>query len=1075
MFRIQTHRKLYWTVLCLLSCTSVLAQTAPKSHQNGYALPLETTRIVDFTTDEGTWLSVDVSPDGRQIVFDLMGDLYLLPLEGGNATRITKGPAWDNQPRFSPDGLEIVFVSDRDGTDNLWIISTNGSDLQAITQETKFVFGAPAFSPDGNYIVARRGETTLDFKELWLFHKYGGKGIQLTYPKGQTRSVAGPVFSPDGRHIYFSSSPNRHIYNLDLGHWQLRRLDRETGKLETLTSAYGGGLRPSLSPDGRSLVYGSRHDAKTGLRLRDLESGDERWLIYPIDRDEQEGHVATDLLPGYGFMPDGSGVILSFGGKLHKVNVSSSVVTPIPFTAQVQQELAPRVHFSRRLQDGPVSARQLRWMSASPDGNKLVFSALGKIWIVELPNKQPRRLTDSAAREYAPRFSPDGRFIAYVSWTDHQGGHLWKVSAKGGTPKQLSQVPGYYHHPSWSPDSKKLVYVMGSAQAWLAQDSSDVQQIRWIPADGGESFLITHSPIPAPVRRVPAQQPTFHINGQRIFYLDYEFLTEKRNLRGEVIVRSVRLDGTDARSHLRLPGASQTVASPDGQWVAFLMKGDGYLVAMPRTSEPVTIDIDAPAVPVRRLTQEGASDLNWDHDGETITWSVTNHFYRLHRDEALSATDVSEMTPLETAVTLQVPRHTASGKVVLRGARIITMHGNKILAEGDILVENRRILALGRSGEIPIPDDAEVFDVTGKTIVPGLIDAHDHLRPVRDIIPERPWSLAAHLAYGVTTGFDPSADNQAIFTYAEMVEAGELIGQRIFSTGSALNVSAARIESLEDARNIVRQYRKLGAIAIKEYLQPRRIQRQWLMIAAREEGLNATADGGDHLAFDMTHILDGFTGFEHTIPAVPVYHDVIELMARGKTYYCPTLVVDLVGPQGEYYFRQQTDLHADAKLRRFVPHEEIDRRTRRRLLVLEEDYRFILASEAAAATIRKGGSAVVGGHGEEQGLATHWELWMFEMGGLTPLEALHAATLASAEAIGIAADLGSIEPNKIADLIVLNENPLENIRHSTNILYVMKNGELFDGETLDQLWPKKIPFEPFYWQREDKMLIDLGR
>ena len=503
-----------------------------------------------------------------------------------------------------------------------------------------------------------------------------------------------------------------------------------------------------------------------------------------------------------------------------------------------------------------------------------------------------------------------------------------------------------------------------------------------------------------------------------------------------------------------------------GQRTACLLKaspkGEGFQPSPSETLNPESPD-------ARRATFPRA-DLNWDADGETLSWAVTNHFYRIDRDDVLEA-EGSELKPSEVSITLSAPRHTASGRVALRGARIVTMRGDEILPQGDIVVENHRIMAVGRSGDIPIPDDAQVFDVAGKTIVPGLIDVHDHLRPVRDIIPERAWSLAAHLAYGVTTGFDPSADNQAIFTYAEMVEAGELTGQRIFSTGSAMNVSAARIDSLEDARNIVRQYKKLGAIAIKEYLQPRRIQRQWLMMAAREEGLNATADGGNHLAFDMTHVLDGFTGFEHSIPAVPVYRDVIELMARGKTYYCPTLVVDLVGPQGEYYFRQKTDLHADAKLRRFVPHEEIDRKTRRRLLALEEDYRFVLASEAAAATIRQGGSAVVGGHGEEQGLATHWELWMFEMGGLTPLEALRAATLAGAEAIGLEADLGSIEPGKIADLVVLNENPLENIRHSTDILYVMNNGELFEGETLDQLWPEKVPFEPFYWQREEEMLI----
>lgn len=221
--------------------------------------------------------------------------------------------------------------------------------------------GQRTWSPDGNYLAVRRGESSLDLNEWWLYHKDGGNGIQLTRREGPTRGVASPFFSPDGKYLYFSGSTQGHVYNSDLGHFQVRRLNRDTGQVETLTGHYGGGLRPVLSPDGRHLVYSSRHDAKTGLRIRDLANGAEQRLVYPIDRDEQEGFYCADVMPGYTFTPDGRAVVLSYGGKIHKIDVATHNDNLIPFTAQVRQELGPRVLFTRRLEQGPVTVKQASW------------------------------------------------------------------------------------------------------------------------------------------------------------------------------------------------------------------------------------------------------------------------------------------------------------------------------------------------------------------------------------------------------------------------------------------------------------------------------------------------------------------------------------------------------------------------------------------------------------------------------------------------------------------------------------------------------------------------------------------
>ncbi len=1063
IMKLKARKTKIFFLFILFLCYTVSLPSEPEQKIPEIQLPLEVTRTIEFTTDEGTWMTIDVSPNGNRIIFDLLGDLYLIPINGGEAQRITSGPAWDSQPRFSPDGEHILFVSDRSGSDNLWLIHVNTGELRALTKEKAFLLGSPVFSPNGSYIVARKGRNILRLNEIWLYHKEGGKGIQLTKSEGPTTGVAGPTFSPDGKYIYFSSSPQGVRLHEDLGHWQVSRLNRDTGKIETITSLYGGGLRPIVSPNGRYLVYGSRYDAKTGMRLRDLESGAEQWLVYPIDRDEQEGWACSDILPGYDFTPDSRAIVLSYGGKIHKIDIADQHDTLIPFKALVQQQLATRKLFSRRIEEGPIQVRQVRWPNQSPDGNKLVFSALGKIWIMDLPSGKPQRLTHNPEREYAPNFSPDGKWITYVSWSDKEGGYLWKVATDGGKPLKLSRTPAFCHNPCWSPDGKIIAFVRGSAQAWLSQDSSDVQKICWIPADGGEYHEIVASPLPGPGRIPPVQQPTFSEDGQRIYYLDYE-------RPDSVLLRSTRLDGTDRKIHLIFPEASQAIASPDGEWAAFTVRGNAYLAAIPRTSEAITIDLDSPPVALKQVTNEGGEDLYWENGGKILTWGYANHFFRIEREVVLKAHKIEDLSPAEFTIDLQVPRHVPQGKIALQNAQIISMRDDDVIQRGDIVVENNRILAVGPTGKVKIPDDATIINLQGKTIIPGLIDLHNHFHPIREIFLEKPWSMAALLAYGVTTGFDPFVNSKAVFGHSEMVETGNLLGQRIFSTGTALNVQAAKIESFEDAQHIVRRYKKDGAIFIKEYIQPRRIQRQWLIMAAHQEGLNVTSDGGGDLAFQMTHVLDGYNGFSHSIPAAQIYKDVIQLLARSKTFYDVTLSVDLYGPLGQYYFRQYTDLHEDAKLRRFTPHEEIERKTRRRFLILDDDYRFKMTAQGVAEVVRNGGYAVIGGHGEQQGLSCHWELWMLAMGGLSPLEVLRVGTLYGAECLGLQADLGSLEPGKIADLIVLNSNPLKNIRNSTDILYVMKNGELFEAETLNQIWPEKKPFGKFYWQLQDEEL-----
>lgn len=1098
--------------LLLLPPATLTAQEAPDQPdepRNG-DLPLEVDRRVSIDLTEGTWISLDVSPDGESIVFDYLGDLFTMPFSGGRATQLTSGLAFDAQPRFSPDGTRIVYTSDHDGGQNIWIRSLDGKDTVQVSEGSANRAESPDWMPDGDYVVAAMGDFRLgDLPKIRIFHVDGGSGTELV-SEPENMKMMGPAPSPDGRWVWYARRTGDWTYNAQFPQYQLGAYDMETGEQYMRSSRYGSAIRPTLSPDGHWLAFGTRHESETGLVLRDLDTGEERWLAYPVQHDDQESRATLDVLPGMSFTPDSRELVASYGGKIWRIPVDGGHAVEIPFRVQFDLALGPRVEFDYPVEDTPTfTVRQIRDGAPSPDGERLAFTALDRLWVANADGSDPERLTEVDVSEHFPAWSPDGEWIVYATW-DGEAGHLYKVRADGGgEPVRLTEDEGVYFAPVWGPGDR-VVAERRFRRAYETQGLEGVPggELVWVPAepaDDGGSPATLIDPLDG------RSDPHFIEGSDRIHLFS----------RPNTLV-SIRFDGTDERDIVTVRGPTPSGAdealnptsmemAPRGDQALVAIQNQLYTVTVPRLGQAPTINVanpDRAAFPARQLTDIGGEFPAWGSDGRTVHWSLGNaHFvYDLDAaqafddsvaaarraaqddddgDDAADADDAEDeddeedagFRPAENRILIQAERDIPRGVAVLRGARVITMSGAEVIEGADVVIRDNRIEAVGPTGAVDVPTDATVIDVSGRTIVPGFVDTHAHLRARDELHRTDVWPYLANLAYGVTTTRDPQTGNTEVLSYSDMVRAGSVLGPRIYSTGPGLFWQDG-IDTEEEATDALRRYADyFDTKTIKMYVSAARKGRQHIIMAARELGLMPTTEGALNIKQNLTESLDGYPGLEHSLPIFPIYEDYVRLFVETGRAYTPTLLVSYGGPWAENYYYSRSNPHDDAKLRRFIPHDEVDARTLRRPQWFRDDQHvFERHARFARELVEAGGRVGIGSHGQLQGLGYHWELWAVASAGMDEHDALRVATILGAEALGLDGDVGSIEPGKLADLVVLSANPLEDLRNTNSIERVMKNGRLYDDETLNEVYPRERTLEPLWWWDDEPTGVPgLGR
>ncbi|TAK65613.1 MAG: amidohydrolase [Bacteroidetes bacterium] len=1021
---------------------------------------------IEFDTDEGTWIAVDVSPDGKQLVFDLLGDIYIMPITGGTATLLAGGPAYEVQPRFSPDGKKLSFTSDRDGCDNIWITDIDGKNPKQLTKEKDRQTNNAVWSKDGQYLVARkhyRNTRSLGAGEMWMYHIGGGDGLQLTKRRNWEQDAGEPSLSPDGRYLYYSedvSGGGGFQYNKDPYGviYVIQRLDMERGKTERFINGQGGSCRPQVSPDGKTIAFVRRVRLQSVLYLYDIESGKETPIYDNLNRDAQETWALFGVHPGFSWTPDGKNIVISAKGKIWSINIQTKEATQIPFNVHVKQTITQAVRFPQEVSPEQFDVKMLRWATVSPDKKSVVYGAIGKLWMRSLPEGTPKRLTNDDTRfELFPAFSPDGKWITYTTWNDVEKGAVWKIKTDGKSQTRLTTRTGHYAEPSFSPDGKKIVFRRTGGDNLRGDTYSSERGIYWLPSDGGTAMLITEE----------GSNPVFNKSGERIF------LQSGEGDKSALI--SVGMKGEERRVHLTSDNADVIVQSPDEKWIALVERFNAYIAVFPKIGQPVSIGPNTSEYPIKKISRDAGTYPNWSADSKTLYWTLGPELFTRDLTNTFKFVEGAKDSVQEKPDTVGInigfsyPTDVPNGSLALTGAIVITSKGDEVISNATILIEKNRIKEIGAASGVTIPAGVQTIDVNGKYIMPGMIDVHAHIGTASSgITAQTHWQYYTNLAFGVTTTHDPSNGTEMVFYHSEMQKAGMLVGPRIYSTGAILYGAEAPfkaiVNSLDDAKSHLRRLKAVGAFSVKSYNQPRREQRQQIIEAARELKMMVVPEGGSTFFWNMSMILDGHTGIEHSLPVSPLYKDATTLLSKSETYYTPTLIVSYGGLWGENYWYMKTNVWENERLLRFTPREIIDARSRRRMMAAEDDWNYIENAKAANVAAKAGAKVCLGAHGQLQGLGAHWELWMFVQGGMTPIEAIRCATINGATYLGLDKDIGSLEPGKLADFIVLDKNPLDDIRNSEAIRYVMLNGRLYDGQTMDETGNHPKPRGKFWWE-----------
>ena len=457
--------------------------------------------------------------------------------------------------------------------------------------------------------------------------------------------------------------------------------------------------------------------------MKDLETGEERAVWDGLDHDLQEAWSMFGTYPQYAWMPTSSAIVIWAKGKLWRVETphpegrgegsTTAIAREIPFTARVEQTLTEPVRTSTEVAPDRFPVRMLRDATVSRDGARVVYSALGRIYVKDLPAGEPRRLTSDTAIELDPAFSPDGRSIVFTTWTDAAKGRVRVANVDGSNARDLVASPGHYIEPAFSPDGADVVYRAASGDGIRGETYAERTGI----------YLVSTAPGSTPrLVREDGSEPEFDHTGGRIYFRD------RRENR--LVLASVTRANADEIVHARSENATAIVPSPDGRWLAFTERWRAYVASFPQTGRPIDLAPKGSTFPVAQISRDSGWSLHWS-DATHVRWTLGPDLFT--RDlthtfpfvvQGLEKPDAPESKGVLIGFTVASDK--PSGRVAFIGARILTMGGRadaaSVIDNGVLVVDGNRIVDVGPAASVTIPADAQARGRGGE---------NDHPRPHR--------------------------------------------------------------------------------------------------------------------------------------------------------------------------------------------------------------------------------------------------------------------------------------------------------------------------------------------------------
>ena len=1004
-------------------------------------------KTLSFETSEGTLISVDVSPNGKTIAFDLLGHIYLMPSNGGNAEAITKGTSWNMFPRFSPDGEKILFTSDRSGSDDLWVQEIKTGEMQNISKMDNPVHQG-TWSTSGKHVFG----TELNMKvrhPVYLFNMYGKK--QEIIPAGSRAPVTHFAMHPSNGLVYFAHGDAPLYRSGD----RIKTYNMENGEIEIYIDRPGGAANPTISRDGKFLAYIHRDDRQTALVVRNIETNEEKIVSRKLDYDRMDSGSFYGSYTNMSWHPNNKEIFISYGGGIHAVNVITSKTKKIKFSVKVKRQIKETIRFKVDIPKDNTNTRSHRWSQQTPAG--ILYEALGDLYLKN--GSKIKNLTNSTDHETSPYYDPKSRKVYYATWNDKEMGAVYQVDLSGNKKKRITQKPSQYGSVAVSNDGA-IAYIRGAGSLMNGVHLERQKDFELVLNTNGKEKVIAQ--ITWSGNRYAKRPPTIYFGrDSKIYFSDYV---------GDVLtLKSISRSGLDEKEIYKFPHATRAIISPNMDWVAFREYHRSFITPFEYFGKPASVSAEDGLGFTRRVDEKYDGDfMSWSPDGRSLLWTRGKYHY----EKSLSAIIEQKSKITKNDISFSYDINKPAGTIVFKNVRVLTMNNDKDILEGvSILVRNNKIISVG--DDVRVPKTAKVFDMDGMTIMPGMFDAHGHYgSPISalNVIEQNLYGLKANLAYGVTTMYDVYGTTQKDFWVSDMLRKGDIDGPRIFSVGDPIFVTKYRtkmyrpIKTLSDALEHVQFNKDHGATAVKDYSNHNRIARQHLVEASRQLGVNVVSESFSNPQMNLTQLVDGFTGLEHTMGLEPIYEDVIQLLKSTDIGITPTFIVVYNGPSGETYFYQSERLWEDNKLLNFFRKDELIRLRRPNFYWPDDHY-----AAQMGVTMKKlydrGIMMQMGAHGNMMGLGAHWEMELFTHGSFSNYDAIEIATINGFRHHGLDHILGSIEPGKLADFVIMRKNPLENIRNTRSIEYVVKNGVVYSGKDASRVFPNPKPSEILYFKR----------